>query len=40
LEMENIDSIQEVAQKKFDGHITGHVTHFYGTCSCCMKAVE
>ena len=40
LEMENIDSIQEVAQKKFDGHITGHVNHLYGTSSCRMQAEE
>ncbi len=37
LEMDSISSITDVAQKKFDGHIAGHVTHFYGSCSSCMN---
>lgn len=37
LEMDNISSITDVAQKKFNGHIAGHITHFYGSCSNCMK---
>ncbi|MCM1539960.1 MAG: transcriptional repressor [Blautia sp.] len=38
LEMDSIESILEVASASFDGHITGHVTHFYGTCGNCTKA--
>jgi Fur family peroxide stress response transcriptional regulator len=37
LEMDSISSITDVAQKRFDGHIAGHATHFYGSCSHCMK---
>ncbi len=37
LEMDSISSITDVARKNFDGHIAGHVTHFYGSCSHCMK---
>ncbi len=37
LEMESIESITEAASKNFAGHITGHVTHFYGSCESCMK---
>jgi len=37
LEMDSISSITDVAQKKFDGHIAGHVTHFHGSCSNCLK---
>ena len=36
LEMESIDYITEIAEKNFDGRITGHSTYFYGICgSCC-----
>ena len=37
LEMDNIESILNVANANFNGVITGHVTYFYGTCSCCTK---
>ena len=37
LEMDSISTITDVAQRKFDGHIAGHVTHFYGSCSHCIK---
>lgn len=37
LEMENIDSIRDIAGMNFDGQIAGHVTYFYGTCGCCLK---
>jgi Fur family peroxide stress response transcriptional regulator len=37
LEMESIDSISDVAQRSFNGHIAGHVTHFFGTCKDCTK---
>jgi Fur family peroxide stress response transcriptional regulator len=37
LQMDNIDTIQEIAGAGFDGKIAGHVTYFYGTCGTCMK---
>ena len=37
LEMDNIDSIVDVAGKNFDGEIQGHVTYFHGTCEDCKK---
>lgn len=37
LEMDGIESILDVANANFDGVITGHVTYFNGTCSCCTK---
>ena len=37
LQMENIDSIINLANAHFDGQIAGHVTYFYGTCNCCTK---
>ena len=37
LEMENIDSINEIAGANFDGQIAGHITHFYGLCGNCTK---
>ena len=40
LEMDNIDSINEVAGAHFDGKIAGHVTHFYGSCGSCTRACE
>ena len=36
LEMESIDTINDVAAKGFDGRIAGHRTHFYGTCEACL----
>lgn len=35
LKMESIESITETAGAHFDGHIAGHMTYFYGTCSHC-----
>lgn len=40
LEMESIDSINEVAGAHFNGRIAGHVTHFYGTCESCTTACK
>ncbi len=40
LEMDSISSITDVAQKKFNGRISGHVTHFYGSCNSCMTTKE
>ncbi len=37
LEMESIDHIIDIAGMNFDGHITGHVTYFYGICGNCSK---
>lgn len=37
LEMENIDFINVLAAKDFDGEIQGHNTFFYGKCSKCIK---
>lgn len=38
LKMEDIDSVIEKAAAHFDGHVAGHVTYFYGTCSRCMES--
>lgn len=38
LEMDSIESINDVAGRHFGGHITGHFIYFYGTCESCMKA--
>lgn len=35
LEMDSIESINEIAGRNFDGKITGHVTYFYGICAKC-----
>lgn len=40
LEMDSIDSINEVAAANFGGKIAGHVTHFYGTCESCMNSCK
>ncbi len=40
LEMDSIQSVKDVAQKNFDGHIAGHVTHFYGSCKNCIKETK
>lgn len=37
LEMDNIDSIVDIAGKNFDGEIQGHVTYFHGICEDCKK---
>lgn len=36
LEMENIDSINNIAGANFNGKIAGHVTYFYGSCGNCI----
>ena len=37
LEMDDINSITEVAAAHFKGRIAGHVTYFHGTCENCME---
>ena len=37
LEMDSIESINNIAAKHFGGRIIGHVTHFYGSCESCLK---
>ncbi len=37
LEMEDIDSVLEVAGRRFNGRILGHTTYFNGLCEDCMK---
>ena len=38
-DMENLDleAVHDIASKKFGGHIDGHVTYFYGTCTDCLQ---
>lgn len=38
LEMDNIDSINNIAGANFNGNIAGHVTYFYGSCGNCIAA--
>lgn len=38
LEMDNIDSINNIAGANFNGKIAGHVTYFYGSCGNCIAA--
>lgn len=40
LEMESIDTINNVAAKGFDGRIAGHMTYFYGTCGSCISSCK
>ena len=40
LEMENIDNIMDIANKKFDGCIQGHFTYFYGMCPDCKDSMS
>lgn len=40
LEMESIDTINDVAAKGFDGRIAGHMTYFYGTCGSCINSCK
>ena len=40
LEMGNIDQIEEIAGKNFDGKIDGHVTYFFGTCGKCLQGLS
>lgn len=37
LDMENIDSIMDVAGKNFTGQIDSYVVNFYGVCDDCIK---
>lgn len=37
LDMENIDAINQLAGKNFNGKITSHNITFYGRCSDCIK---
>ena len=37
LPLESIENILDVAGANFDGHIAGHVTHFYGICGNCTE---
>lgn len=37
LEMENIDSIMEIAGRNFEGSIQSYTTHFFGICGDCIK---
>ncbi len=35
LKMDNIDFLNELASKNFDGEISGHNIYFYGLCCAC-----
>lgn len=37
LEMDNIDTINDIAGVNFNGKIAGHVTYFYGNCGNCIE---
>ena len=40
LQMQNIDTIKDIAGVNFDGQIAGHITYFYGVCGNCCKRAE
>lgn len=41
LDMEDTNSLTELAGKNFGGSIEGHVTYFYGRCeNCCKQATS
>lgn len=40
LEMDDIDSINDIAGADFNGMIYGHVTYFYGLCGNCSKKIN
>ena len=40
LQMDNIDTIKDIAGVNFDGQIAGHITYFYGVCGNCCKKVD
>lgn len=40
LEMEDIDYIESLASRNFQGKIDSHTTHFFGICENCMKKVK
>ena len=37
LPMKSIETIDQIAQERFDGTIRGHVIYFYGLCNKCGK---
>ena len=37
LDMDSIDSIDQLAGENFPGEILGHEIYFYGTCGDCLK---
>lgn len=40
LDMENIDTINQLAGKNFDGEIDSHNITFYGRCGDCIKNLK
>ena len=40
LQMDNIDTIKDIAGVNFDGQIAGHITYFYGVCGNCCKNAQ
>lgn len=40
LQMDNIDTIKDIAGVNFDGQIAGHITYFYGICGNCCKKTD
>ena len=40
LEMEDIDSVIEIAGRRFNGSILGHTTYFNGLCEDCMNVAK
>ncbi len=38
LDLDEIPSIDKIADASFDGKVEGHVTYFYGTCADCNTA--
>ncbi len=40
MEMDNLETIDQFAEKHFDGKIEGHVAYFYGTCAECLSKKE
>ncbi|WP_343207811.1 transcriptional repressor [Anaerolentibacter hominis] len=40
LDLPDMDMINEMASKSFDGKIEGHSTYFYGICGNCCKTAE
>lgn len=40
LDMENIDSINEIASKNFDGRIEDHIICFTGVCGKCLRSSD
>lgn len=40
LQMDNIDTIKDIAGVNFDGQIAGHITYFYGVCGNCCKKTD